>query len=87
MTMEISEVVFIALGLMVSVVAFFLKRESVKVDNLSQKIRKIEIDLAQNSARDCERWRETQKLLEDRRQDSIKVFEKIEKIHHAIDKK
>jgi predicted Holliday junction resolvase-like endonuclease len=87
MTMEISEIVFIALGLMLSVVAFFLKKESVKVDNLSQKIRKIEIDLAENNARDGERWRETQKLLEDRRQDSIKVFEKIEKINHTIDKK
>jgi cell division protein FtsB len=79
MTMEITEVIFVALGLMVSVVAFFLKKESNRVDRLSKQIRDIEIDLAQNDARDVERWRETQKLLEDRRLDSIKIFEKLEK--------
>jgi len=77
--MHITEIVFVALGLMVSVVAFFLKKESVKVDNLSTKLRHIEIDLAKNSAKDSERWRETQKLLEDRRQDVVKIYEKLEK--------
>ena len=85
--MQITEVIFIALGLMVSIVAFFLKKESMKVDGLSQKIRTIEIDLAENSARDCERWRETQKSLEDRRQDNIKMYEKLEKMNHEISKK
>ena len=79
MTMEITEVIFVALGLMVSIVAFFLKKESNRVDNLSSKLRRIEIDLAKNEARDCERWVQIQKLLEDRRLDSIKIFEKLEK--------
>lgn len=79
MTMEITEVIFVALGLMVSVVAFFLKKESNRVDNLSSKLRQIEIDLAKNEARDSERWVQIQKLLEDRRLDSIKIFEKLEK--------
>lgn len=79
MTMHITEIVFVALGLMVSVVAFFLKKESVKVDNLSTKLRHIEIELVKNGAKDSERWRETQKLLEDRRQDVVKIYEKLEK--------
>jgi len=79
MTMEISDVVFLALGLMVSVVAFFLKKESSRVDRISKQVRDIEIDLAKNDARDAERWNQVSKVLEDRRQDSIKLFEKFEK--------
>jgi len=79
MTMEITEVIFIALGIMVSIVAFFLKKESNRVDNLSSKLRQIEIGLAKNEARDSERWVQIQKLLEDRRLDSIKIFEKLER--------
>lgn len=77
--MEITEVIFVALGLMVSIVAFFLKKESNRVDNLSSKLRQIEIGLAKNEARDSERWVQIQKLLEDRRLDSIKIFEKLER--------
>ena len=79
MTMEITDVVFLALGLMVSVVAFFLKKESSRVDRISKQVRDIEIDLAKNDARDSERWTQVSKVLEDRRQDSIKLFEKFEK--------
>ena len=79
MTMEITDVVFLALGLMVSVVAFFLKKESSRVDRISKQVRDIEIDLAKNDARDSERWNQVSKVLEDRRQDSIKLFEKFEK--------
>lgn len=79
MTMEITEVIFIALGLMVSIVAFFLKKESNRVENLSNKLRNIEIDLAKNNARDAERWVQIQKLLEDRRNDVINLYEKINK--------
>ena len=77
--MEINEIILIALGTMVSVVAFFLKKESIKVDRLSNALRKIEIDLAKNSARDEERWEQTSKLLEDRRHDVHKIYEKLNK--------
>ena len=77
--MEINEMIMIAVGLMVSVVAFFLKRESLRVDRISSELRKIEIELAKNDARDAERWGQTKKLLEDRRQDVVKIFEKISK--------
>jgi hypothetical protein len=75
--MEMNEILMIAMGMMVSVIAFFLKRESMKVEKLSNKLREIEVDLAKNGARDSERWVQTTRLLEDRRQDVVKIFEKI----------
>ena len=65
--------------MMVSMVAFFLKKESIKVDRLSKRIQQMEIDLAKNTARDSERWNQATKLLEDRRVDVIKIFEKLDK--------
>jgi len=77
--MEVEKIILVALGMMVSIVAFFLKKESLKVDRLSKRVQEMEIDLAKNSARDDERWTQTSKLLEDRRTDVIKLFEKINK--------
>jgi hypothetical protein len=77
--MEVEKIILVALGMMVSIVAFFLKKESLKVDRLSKRVQEMEIDLAKNSARDAERWNQTSKLLEDRRTDVIKLFEKINK--------
>ena len=67
------------IGAMVSVIAFYLKKESLKVERLQSDMRKMEIDLAKNGARDSERWIQIQKLLEDRRLDVVKIFDKIEK--------
>ena len=67
------------IGAMVSVIAFYLKKESLKVEKLQSDMRKMEIDLAKNDARDSERWIQIQKLLEDRRLDVVKIFDKIEK--------
>lgn len=77
--MEVEKIILVALGMMVSMVAFFLKKESLKVDRLSKRVQHMEIDLAKNSARDSERWTQTTKLLEDRRTDAIKLFEKLNK--------
>lgn len=77
--MEVEKIILVALGMMVSMVAFFLKKESLKVDRLSKRVQHMEIDLAKNSARDSERWTQTTKLLEDRRTDVIKIFEKLNK--------
>jgi len=77
--MEVEEIILIALGTMVSVVAFFLKKENIRVEKLSEKVRNLEISLAKNGARDCERWIQTSKLLEDRRQDVHKIYEIINK--------
>jgi hypothetical protein len=77
--MEMNELIMIGMGAMVSVVAFYLKRESLKVEKISSKLRRMEVDLAKNDARDCERWAQIQKLLEDRRTDVIKLYENVNK--------
>lgn len=77
--MEVEKIILVALGMTVSIVAFFLKKESLKVDRLNKRVQEMEIDLARNCARDCERWTQTTKLLEDRRIDIIKIFEKLNK--------
>lgn len=79
MELSITEIVFVALGIMVSVVAFFLKRESMKVDRIQKRLTEIEIELAKNSARDAERWNQASKLLEDRRIDIHQIFDQINK--------
>lgn len=73
------EILIIGVGILVSITAFYLKRESLKIERLGSKIRRMEIDLAKNGARDAERWEQTQRLLEDRRVDVVRLFEKIEK--------
>jgi|TARA_B110000305_G_scaffold38029_1_gene38536 hypothetical protein len=73
--MEFAEYMFLTLGAMLSMLAFFLKRESNKIERISSKLREIEIELAKNGARDCEQWTQTTKLLEDRRVDIIKIYE------------
>jgi len=78
-SMELTEIMFIAIGCMLSIVAFFLKRESQKVERLNEKLRSVEIMLAKNGAKDAERWVQTTKLLEDRRQDVIKIYEFLNK--------
>ena len=79
MNISVTEIVFVTLGIMLSVVAFFLKRESMKVDRLQKRLTDIEIELARNSARDSERWRQTTKLLEDRRIDIHQILDQINK--------
>lgn len=80
MEVEMEKIILVAFGTMISLIAFFLKKENAKIERISGKLREIEIDLAKNGARDCERWEQTQRLLEDRRQDSIKIYEKINRI-------
>jgi hypothetical protein len=75
--MEVEKIILIGLGTILSMVAFFLKKESMKIDRLMKRLREIEIDLAQNDARDAERWRETQKSLQEKREDINKIFDKI----------
>lgn len=71
--------IVLGIGAMVSIVAFYLKRESAKIEKISSKLRRMEVDLAKNDARDCERWVQIQKLLEDRRTDIMRIYETLNK--------
>ena len=77
--MEVKEIIMMGIGAMVSVIAFYLKRESLKIERISNKLREMEVSLAKNCARDTERWVQTKKLLEDRREDIVKIYEKLNK--------
>jgi hypothetical protein len=77
--MEIEKMIVLGIGAMVSIVAFYLKKESAKIEKISSKLRRMEVDLAKNDARDCERWVQIQKLLEDRRTDIMRIYETLNK--------
>ena len=76
--MDFQGYIFLGVGGAISVLGFFLKKEARKADSLDQRLGKVETDLAKNEARDLERWVVANKLLEDRRQDIQKLFEKLE---------
>lgn len=78
--MEIEEIIIAIIGAMVSIVAFYLKKESNKIERIGNDLREIQIDLAKNNARDSERWNQTKKLLEDRRLDAVTIYEKLNKL-------
>ena len=77
--MEINELILIAFGGLLSLIAFFLKKENARIDRVCEKLREQEVSLARNGARDSKRWEQTQRLLEDRRNDIIKLFERIDR--------
>ena len=53
-SMEMQEMLIMGVGILVSVTAFYLKRESLKIEKLGSKLRRMEVDLAKNGARDAE---------------------------------
>lgn len=79
MEVQMDKIILIVMGAMISIIAWFLKKENAKIERISEKLRKLEVDLARNGARDSERWEQTQRLLEDRREDVKAIFEKLNK--------
>ena len=73
--MEFSSYIFLGVGVAISVLGFFLKKEARKASELDSRVKDLEVMFAQNEARDQERWRQTHKLLEDRRGDIRKLFD------------
>ena len=70
--MDFSSYVYVGLGVAVSVLGFFLKRMKEEIDVLKTKQNRLEI----NQARNFERMRTVEKVLEDRREDIKNLFEK-----------
>jgi hypothetical protein len=66
------------LGVAISVLGFFLKKEARKAQEMDDRIKTLEVMIAQNNVRDEERWNNVIKSLEDRRVDIKTVFEKLE---------
>lgn len=64
---------FAGVGVALSVLAFFLKKNKVELDAIKETVRKLELKDAMNS----ERIRTLLKTVEDRRRDVQKIFDKI----------
>jgi len=75
--MDFESYCFLGVGVAISVIGFFLKREAQKTKCIEDKVRNLEVALARNSARDEERWGTNSKVLEDRRQDVQKLFDMV----------
>jgi hypothetical protein len=71
--MEISHYMFAGVGVGLSVLAFFLKKNKIEIDVLKERMRDLEI----SNARKSERIRTLTKNVEDRRRDVQKIFDKI----------
>tara|TARA_R110001592_G_scaffold52557_4_gene160879 strand:+ start:595 stop:834 length:240 start_codon:yes stop_codon:yes gene_type:complete len=77
--MDFQSYCFLGVGVAISVIGFFLKKEAQKAKQMDDKIRTLEVSQAQNCARDDERWHNYSKVLEDRRQDIMKLYEEMSK--------
>jgi hypothetical protein len=77
--MEVSEYILIGVGTCLSVLGYFLKKESKRLSEVEKKLETITIKLAQNDVRDAERWLQTDKRLEDRRVDVRKLYDLVQK--------
>ena len=74
-----NEYILLGIGTAISVLGFFLKKETVRLKELENKISELEIILAKNGVRDTERWKQTCKRLEDRRMDIRKLYDLVQK--------
>ncbi len=70
---------FVGVSVALSVLGFFLKREARKSEEADSRIGNLEMLIAKNDVRDCERWKVANKLLEDRRADIQKLFDLVNK--------
>ncbi len=73
--MDFQGYIFLGVGCALSVLSFFLRKFAQRSENMEKRIGTLEVLLAKNEARDSERWKQANKLLEDRREDVIKLFE------------
>ena len=80
--MELSEIILFALGIGISVISFFLKKESRRTDQMEAHILEMQRSLTRNNCRDDERWRWLDKNMEDRRCDVRKLFDMIREVEH-----
>ena len=73
--MEFHSYMFLGVGVAISVIGFFLKKEAQKTKQMEEAIRDLQVAQAKNCARDEERWLTANKVLEDRRDDVRKLYD------------
>lgn len=79
------KLVMVVIGLIVSMIAYFIKKESSKLTRLGDDVRQLKIDLTKNECKDSERWYWINKHLEDRREDCRKLYDLIGKLKDKRD--
>jgi|TARA_R100001163_G_scaffold42426_1_gene32077 hypothetical protein len=72
--MEITHYMFAGLGVALSILAFFIKRNKWEIDDMKDRLRQLEI----SNAGQIKDINHLDKLSEDRREDIKKLFEKME---------
>ena len=72
--MEITHYMFAGLGVALSILAFFIKRNKWEIDDMKDRVRQLEI----SNAGQIKDINHLDKLSEDRREDIKKLFEKME---------
>ena len=72
--MEITHYMFAGLGVALSILAFFIKRNKWEIDDMKDRLRQLEI----KNAGQIKDINHLDKLSEDRREDIKKLFEKME---------
>ena len=73
-----NEYIFIGIGVFLSIIGYFLKRENQRIHTIESLVNEINITLAKNEVRDSERWQQINKRLEDRRMDIRKIYDLIQ---------
>ena len=76
--MEFDGYIFLGVGVAISVLGFFLKKESKKTDEIASRTTRVEMLVAKNDVRDAERWKVANTLMEDRREDVKALYAKLE---------
>jgi len=76
--MDYNSYIFLGVGVALSVLGFFLKKEAKKQGELDERVKALEVRLAKNEVRDSVMWQNAHKMLDDRRADCIKIYEKLE---------
>ena len=79
--MEVESYMFLGVTVALSVLGFFLKREARRSADNDKRIATLEMLMAKHDVRDCERWQVAHKLMEDRRNDVMKIYDKIDKMN------
>jgi len=72
--MEVTHYMFAGLGVALSILAFFIKRNKWEIDDMKDRLRQLEI----SHARQIKDIDHLTKVCEDRREDIKKIFEKME---------
>jgi predicted Holliday junction resolvase-like endonuclease len=79
------KLVMMVIGLIVSIIAYFIKKESNKLSRLGEDVRELQNGLTKNECKDSERWYWINKNMEDRRNDCIKLYDMVSKIKEKRD--